>query len=378
MLAVHFGAGNIGRGFIGSILSNAGYDVCFIDVNAEIVNLLNHKQEYRVVLADQKSEESLVTRVSAINSKENPQKVIEAIAEADLVTTAVGPNILVFLADLLADGVRKRLAEKAKPLNIIACENMIGGSEFLKEEIYKKFSTEEQQLANESVAFPNAAVDRIVPIQTNKDKLMVTVEPYYEWVVDQSQMTGDVPTIEGVTFVESLGPYIERKLFTVNTGHAAVAYVGYQEGCRTIKDAMENASVLKIVKGTLKETGSLLVQKYGFNEAEHEQYITKILNRFMNPFINDDIPRVARGPVRKLGRNDRLISPADQYYQHNNTEPIYLVKVIAAALQYDFSEDQEAVSLQEKLKASGIEAVLTDICGLNSDNPLFDLIRKQF
>lgn len=374
MLAVHFGAGNIGRGFIGSLLSEAGYQVCFVDVNAEIVDLLNEKKSYRVVLASESLQEKVVSNVKAINSIKNPDEVIEAIASADLVTTAVGPNILTIISELIANGLRKRLEKNKAPLNIIACENMIGGSAFLKENIYGKLTADEKGQFDQFFAFPNAAVDRIVPNQVNEDKLMVSVEPFYEWVIDQSMMIGEVPTIDGVTFVNDLEPYIERKLFTVNTGHAAAAYIGYQSGLETIKDAMENPDVLNAVKATLKETGEVLVKKYNFDEEKHMSYVNKIIGRFTNPHINDEIPRVARGPLRKLGRNDRLISPATQYYEYVKAEPVNLAKVIVAALKYDFAQDNEAIALQQKIKEVGYEKALLEVCGLEENHPLVKLV----
>lgn len=377
MLAVHFGAGNIGRGFIGKLLSDAGYEVCFVDVNSEIVELLNEKKEYRVILADENSKETTVTNVRAINSLKNPEQVIDAIAKADLVTTAVGPNILVLISDLIANGLRKRVEEAENSLNIIACENMIGGSAFLKEKVYEKLSDTEKSHFDKYFAFPNAAVDRIVPNQTNEDKLMVMVEPFYEWVVDRSKIIGDVPSIDGVTFVDDLTPFIERKLFTVNTGHAVAAYLGYQAGLETIKEAMEDTKVSDAVKSTLMETGAVLVKKYNFNEDEHTNYINKIVGRFTNPYINDEIPRVARGPIRKLGPNDRLVSPAIQYYQFVEGQPENLARAIAAALTYDFPQDEEAVTLQSKIKQIGYEKTIQEICGLEEGHPLIELIYKN-
>ncbi|MFC4322381.1 mannitol-1-phosphate 5-dehydrogenase [Litchfieldia salsa] len=377
MLAVHFGAGNIGRGFIGSLLSKAGYEVCFVDVNAEVVNLLNEKKEYRVVLADENSQEETVKNVRAINSIQQPEEVLDAIASADLVTTAVGPNILPIIADSIAKGLRRRVEQTDQPLNIIACENMIGGSAFLKEKVYEKLSEAEKKQFDDQFAFPNAAVDRIVPNQTNEDKLMVSVEPFYEWVVDRSKLIGEVPTINGVTFVEDLAPFIERKLFTVNTGHAAAAYLGYQAGLETIKDAMEHEEVLQAVKDTLRETGTVLVRKYSFDYDEHMKYVNKIIGRFTNPFINDEIPRVARGPLRKLGQKDRLISPASQYYEFVEGQPVNLAKVIAAALKYDFPQDDEAVALQAKITELGFEKTIYDVCGLEECHPLVSLIMEK-
>jgi mannitol-1-phosphate 5-dehydrogenase len=376
MLAVHFGAGNIGRGFIGSLLSSAGYEVCFVDVNAEVVDLLNEKREYRVVLADETSKETTVTNVRAINSLQNPEKVLEAISEADIVTTAVGPNVLVIISELLANGLRKRVKQTDMPLNIIACENMIGGSEFLKKNVYDKLSDDEKKQFDQTFTFPNAAVDRIVPNQTNEDKLMVKVEPFYEWVVDRSNMR-DVPTIEGATFVDDLTPFIERKLFTVNTGHATCAYVGFQAGLKTIKDAMEHKEVSQAVVDTLKETGAVLVKKYNFDSVEHMKYVNKIVGRFKNPHINDEIPRVARGPIRKLGPNDRLISPAMQYYQYVEGQPENLAKSIAAALKYDFPQDEEAAALQSKVQEVGYEKTIEEICQLTKEHSLFGLVMQK-
>jgi mannitol-1-phosphate 5-dehydrogenase len=376
MLAVHFGAGNIGRGFIGSLLSNAGYEVCFVDVNEEIVSLLNERKEYRVVLADEDSQETIIKGVRAINSIQNPDDVVNTIAQADLVTTAVGPNILPIISELITNGLRKR-AELKSPLNIIACENMIGGSAFLKEKVYEKLSDSEKDQFEQLFSFPNAAVDRIVPNQVNEDKLMVSVEPFFEWVVDRSSMIGEVPSIEGVTWVDDLTPYIERKLFTVNTGHAVAAYTGFQAGMKTIKDAMENPEVFDIVKNTLQETGSVLVKKYNFNSDEHQKYIEKIIGRFTNSYINDEIPRVARGPLRKLGRNDRLVNPSIQYLKYLQEEPKYLVKGIAAALKYDYPEDEEAVKLQALIEEKGYEKAIQEVCGLQEENTLEKLILKE-
>ncbi|WP_128894097.1 mannitol-1-phosphate 5-dehydrogenase [Longirhabdus pacifica] len=377
MKALHFGAGNIGRGFIGGLLSHAGYEVCFVDVNEEIVSLLNEKRAYRVVLAEESSQETTITNVRAINSLTNPEQVIQEIAEADIITTAVGPHILEKIAGLIAKGLTQRVGSNSTPLNIIACENMIGGSAFLKEKVYAAIAESDQAKFDALFAFPNAAVDRIVPLQENEDKLMVSVEPFFEWVVDRSSMVGEVPTIEGVTYVEDLIPFIERKLFTVNTGHAAVAYLGHQAGLKTIKEALEDESVKQDLKATLRETGEVLIKKYGFDADQHQKYINKIVERFENPYINDDITRVARGPIRKLGPNDRLISPARQYYELLGKEPVHLAKTIAAALQYRFAEDEESMKLQRIVEKAGYKGALQEVSELESGHALTQIILRN-
>ncbi|WHY86570.1 mannitol-1-phosphate 5-dehydrogenase [Neobacillus novalis] len=378
MLAVHFGAGNIGRGFIGNLLYHSKYETCFVDVNSEIVNLLNEKNEYRVVLAEPTQEEVTIKNVRAINSASNPEQVIAAIAEADLVTTAIGPNILPLIAGLIADGLRKRVEQTDKPLNIIACENMIGGSSLLKEKIFEKLTADEQSQFEGRFGFPDSAVDRIVPNQVNVDKLMVKVEPFYEWVVEEPKIIGEKPPVKGITYVQELVPYIERKLFTVNTGHALAAYFGYYFGMDTINHAMENKQILELVEGALKESGAFLVEKYGFNEEEHNKYIQKIIGRFSNSYIVDEVTRVARSPIRKLGPNDRLVSPARQYQEIVGKNPEYLLKGIAAALMYGFQGDEEAVQVQAAINEQGLETTIEKLTQLDGTSSLVKGIIEQY
>ena len=377
MLAVHFGAGNIGRGFIGALLYQANYHTTFVDVNEGIINEINEKQQYNVVLAAEESETLTVKNVSGINSITDPDKVIEAIGKADLITTAVGPNILAIIAKLIAEGLQKRIKTNNKALNIIACENMVGGSSLLKEHIYKQVTADEQQQFDEVFGFPNAAVDRIVPNQVNEDPLLVSVEPYFEWVVEKPAFKGEVPVIDGVTYVEDLTPYIERKLFTVNTGHVVPAYIGRSLEYATINEAMHDEKVQEIIKGALNESGEALIQTYHFDRTEHQNYIDTIIGRFMNPYISDEVTRVGRGPIRKLGPRDRIIRPAGLYMDVTGNVPTYLVQVIVAALQYKNAQDEEAVKLQQMIAEQGYEKTLQTISELDANHPLIAAVMKE-
>ncbi|TXK86163.1 mannitol-1-phosphate 5-dehydrogenase [Paenibacillus sp. N3.4] len=376
MKAVHFGAGNIGRGFIGLILSRAGYEVIFSDVNDSLVELLREKKAYTVRLANETAETFTVTNVSAINGKQL-EAVAQAVDEADLVTTAVGVNILKHIAAGIAKGLEKRVARGAKPLHIIACENAIGGSTQLKEHVYSHLSPALQEQVSQHVAFPDAAVDRIVPIQHNDDPLEVKVEPFYEWVVDESQMIAGFHRIEGIHYVNELEPYIERKLFTVNTGHSVAAYLGYLHGFATIQEAMANLQIAELVQKVMEETGALLINKYGFNPEEHSQYIQQILNRFVNPYLTDEVTRVGRSPIRKLSGNDRLVRPAIQAYELG-LFPTYLTMAMAAALLFDEATDPDAVEIQADLQSIGLAQTITKYTGIAQDHPVHAAIMKQF
>ena len=290
MKSVHFGAGNIGRGFIGQVLNEAGYETTFVDIQDEIVEALKKEQQYDVILADESEEHFLVDKVTALHSDEDSDAVVEQLANADLITTAVGPKVLPIISEILAEGLTARARAGASPVNVIACENMVGGSEALHGYVMQHIDSRNAEAVDEVAGFPNAAVDRIVPEQSTEG-LDVSVEPFYEWVVDESRVTGEKPDVDGITFVEDLSPYIERKLFTVNTGHAAVAYLGYANDILTIAEAVEDDSVREKVSAVLDETGRLLVEKHGFDEKEHAEYKEKILTRFSNPYISDEVTR---------------------------------------------------------------------------------------
>ncbi|WP_202080858.1 mannitol-1-phosphate 5-dehydrogenase [Caldalkalibacillus salinus] len=382
MLAVQFGAGNIGRGFIGSLLYQSGFTFSFVDVNDTLINALREKTAYQVTLANDDQETHQVSGFDVLHSVDDQPLVMEQIAKADLLTTAVGPNVLPIIAKTVAEGLRHRKAQNnLKPLTVVACENMIGGTAKLKEEVYAALQDEPNTISfiDQYVSFPNAAVDRIVPNQPEGQlsPVDVYVEPYFEWVIDRSALKNEAPTIEGVKWVEDLEAYIERKLFTVNTGHAVAAYLGYVQGLPTIQDVMQHGDVRSVVEKALQETASLLVTKHGFSSTEQQAYRTNILQRFENPFLHDEVQRVGRGPIRKLGAHDRLISPAKQLIEQGQS-PDALIQGIAAVLRFDVQQDDEAQRLQHMIAQHGVEETLCDVSDLDPYHPLVQEVLEVY
>ncbi|MCZ0923908.1 mannitol-1-phosphate 5-dehydrogenase [Vibrio diabolicus] len=366
--AVHFGAGNIGRGFIGKLLADAEVEVTFADVDVPLVDQLSHKQEYKVKVVGTECQIDTVTHVTAVNSAS--EDVIDRIVKTDLVTTAVGPNVLDIIAKTIAKGIAKRFeAGNDAPLNIIACENMVRGTTHLKGEVYKHLDKSLHAKADELVGFVDSAVDRIVPPAeaANDDPLEVTVESFSEWIVDEQQFKGDIPNIAGMEKTNNLMAFVERKLFTLNTGHCITAYLGCLKGHRTIREAIEDPSIHAEVKQAMQESGEVLIRRYGFDRDMHNAYIEKILGRFANPYLVDEVDRVGRQPIRKLGANDRLVKPLLGTIEYG-TENKTLLKGIAAALKYINDTDPQAVELQTSLKAVGVKKTLATYTGLAEDS----------
>lgn len=377
--AVHFGAGNIGRGFIGLLLSKAGYHVTFVDIIDKLVEDINSQKKYNVQIAGLPTKIP-VENISAIDSDSNDvavEAVVDAIAEADIVTTAIGPNSLKYIASNLADGLKKRVATNKKPLNVIACENMFGSSTTLKKFVYAKLSDDVKNEVDKLVGFPDAAVDRIVPNQPYGEKLLVTVEEYAEWDVDAKQVIGDLSGIDGLNLVDNLNAYIDRKIFTVNTGHAAIAYMAYQRGINDISNAIHVDEILQTARDVWAETSALLIAKYKFAPASHRRYVEQVERRFSNPYLSDEVIRVGRHPKRKLAANDRIIYPANQLATHD-VNPEALGKIAAFAFKFDYDGDTEAVEIQNYIMAHGIDAAITHFTGVTPSSRLFYIIKKNF
>ncbi len=373
--AIQFGAGNIGRGFIGMLLAQAGYRVVFADVSEVIIDRLAADQKYTVHVMDTEVEDVEITNITGIMS--NGEAIIDEIAKADVLTTAVGLRVLGFIAPTIAKGIQKRIADGSRePLNIIACENAIRATSQLKEHVYGILTEEEKAYCEQYVGFADCSVDRIVPPVRSENPVDVVVEKYCEWNVEKTSLKGEIPEIPGMNLADNLMAYIQRKLFTLNTGHCITAYTGILAGHKTIDQAIADPKIFDLVKAAMTQSGDGLIQRFGFDKEAHYKYIDKIINRFRNPYLKDDVTRVGREPLRKLSADDRLVSPLTTAMSYGL--PVdKLVLGIGAALRYHNPEDAQSAELQEKIAAKGVAAAFSEISGV-TDAALLEQVTKAY
>lgn len=373
--AIHFGGGNIGRGFVAEFLHNSGYEVVFIDVMDSIIEALQGAKSYNVTEIGPDGERTFtIDNYRALNSKYEMEKVVEEIATADTVTCAVGPNILKFIAEPIAKGIEAR--KKSEPVAVIACENAIGATDTLRGFIEQKLSDETKSNIKDKARFANSAIDRIVPLQDADAGLNVKIEKFYEWCVESEPFKpASPPAIEGVHYVDDLTPYIERKLFTVNTGHATAAYYGHQRGKKFIHEVLEDKELHEIVQNTLKETANLITTKFThISKEDQEDYVKKITVRISNPVLKDVVDRVGRAPLRKLSRKERFIGPASQLAEKGEKIDCLLGGIEQAFKFQNIEGDEESAELAKKLKSMDAKAATKDITGLEESHPLFDRV----
>ena len=340
-----------------------------------IENLQKTKSYTVTEIGDEGEQNFSIDHYRALNSKYEEEKVIEEIATADTVTCAVGPNILKFIAPVIAKGIEARKLDY--PVAVIACENAIYATNTLRDFIFAKISDSTKADIDKRARFANSAVDRIVPNQDADAGLNVKIESFSEWCVEMPPFKGmKHPDIKGVHFVDNLEPYIERKLFTVNTGHATAAYYGKQRGKPYIHEAMADKEIHDIVRDVLRETARLIVDKHSIDAKEQQDYVDKIVRRFSNPALQDNVERVGRAPLRKLSLKERFIGPASQLIERKEPVDKLLGAIEMAFLFQNVKDDEESVELAKILKEHSAKDATAKITGLEESHALFPHIVK--
>lgn len=377
--AVHFGAGNIGRGFLGQLYFESGFATTFIDVVDEVVRGLRERHEYPLRIVSDTFETHIVRDVDAIHSSDI-EAVACAVAQADIVSTAVGVNVLPRIAPALARAVALRFQDAAAPpLNVIVCENLINAGPFLREEVRKQLEARHWDTLDSRVGFVEASIGRMVPVMTDamraEDPLLVCVEPYCELPVDALGFKGEIPAIAHMKPMRNFAAYVERKLFVHNLSHAATGYLGALRGHEYVWQAVEDEQVRNEVRRALDESCRGLHARRGLPLDELHAHADDLLLRYANKALGDQTARVARDPIRKLGPNDRLIG-AGRMCIEQGIVPEGIAFAAAAAIRYTSPDDPAAQSLQRLRTDLGLDEVLREICRLDAVSPLAALIRS--
>ncbi len=378
---VQLGAGNIGRGFLGQLYWQSGYEIVFVDVNRALVEAINARGGYEIHVVGPRPAVFAIRRARALDAAD-VESVAREIAQVGVMGVSVGQAGLPDAARLIAAGIRKRILEGQNlPLNIIICENLLDAAAAIRSLIETHLSPEEASYLAARVGLVESVVSRMVPVITQEkrraDPLFVAVEEYSILPVDRTAFVGEVPPIKGLEPKSNFTAYEELKLFTHNCGHALCAYFGYEKGLTYIWESVGNAEVCDLVSRALWEVGRALIRKHAFTEEEHRAHIEDLLARFANRPLGDTVARVGRDPIRKLGPRDRLVGAAHLALGWG-VEPRVLAEGIGSALRYDNPEDGSAAKLGRLLEVRGIEHVLRTICSLDPEEKLFRMAKKAY
>ena len=381
MKLLQFGAGNIGRSFMGALFSRAGWDVVFVDVNAAVVAALNQKRAYTVVIKREgKSDERRsVGPVRAVDGR-NADAVAAEIADADLVSTSVGKAAFPKILPVIAAGLAER--EKrfpGRPLDIIIAENARGADEFYWKTLAAALGPA-YPLA-ERVGLVETSIGKMVPIMRAEDlavdPLQVFAEEYEELILDGRGFRGAVPAVAGLKPVDDIRAYVDRKLFVHNLGHAATAYFGFaaDPAAALIPDALALPGVEAAVRRAMGEAADALAAEYpaAFTRADLAAHVDDLLFRFKNRALGDTVHRVGRDLYRKLGREDRLVGAmllcARRRLPFDGIAAAYRAALSFAAPDETgrlFPDDER---FRREALPRGLAAVLREVSGLDGAAP---------
>lgn len=377
--AIIIGAGQIGRGFIGMEMEKAGYHVTFADINMDVINDLNARGEYIVHMIDTECTDTVVRNISAMGALDPRLPEQFRDEELSLVCTSVGQTALARVAPAIAKGIALRAAARVcQPMNIIAVENAAGGSDQLRSYVYGLLTAAEKAYVDTFIGFPNCAVDRIIPSNAQGTNAAdVVVEKYYEWDVERSGVRAAILPIDGMALVDDLSAYLERKFYTLNGPNAVTACLGYRKGYKTIKEALEDREIYDVVWGMMEECGPMLEKRHGFSPEEMRAYRTKLMQRFLNPYIIDSVTRVAREPMRKLAQTDRVIAPMNHALAYGIDVPCYYTGV-ASLLLYDNPEDTQSQQIRQMVAQLGVRPALEKLSGVPAESAAAFAIEREY
>ncbi len=377
--ALILGAGSVGRGFIGQLFSESGYEVVLADVDETLVAALNRRGAYTLRLAGIGSiEERTIAPVRAIDARRSDLVAAE-VGRAGIAATAVGARALASLGPAIAAGLaRRRALADAAPLNFILCENLHGAPELLREAVRDALPPDVQPHLGSIAGFVHAVIARMSPAPTPDqraaDPSFIVAEPYRILPADREAFVGVVPRIEGMQAVAPFEAYVARKLFIHNAAHATLGYLGHLRGHAYGWQALEDPWVRDRLVLATRESARALIAAYGFEPVSFEEHIDGLLMRFSNRALGDPVTRLARDPIRKLAPDDRLVGAARLAERHG-IQPRALALGIAAALAYDDPADPHAADLQARLGRDGLDATMESICAIRPGEALAALVR---
>lgn len=378
---VLFGAGKIGRSFIGQLFARSGYEVVFIDIAEPVISSLNSRRSYEVVIKSAGSDEIL--RIENVRGllAHDVGKVAAEIADCDIAAVSVGQKGLESAIYVLGEGLkRRREIFGDKPLDIIIAENLRDSDNYVRG-ILKKILGKDYPL-NDLVGLVETSIGKMVPIMPQeiqeKDCLLVYAEPYNTLILDRKAFKNPVPDVQGLAPKDNMKAWVDRKSFIHNFGHAAAAYAGFlaQPDAVYLADVLNNKSVFRFTRRAMLQSAGILQAKYPgeFACADLIDHVDDLLFRFRNRALGDTVFRVGCDLQRKLHRNDRILSPLIDGINMKLPVSKILMTFVNGLCFRGVDENRELLpedkEFKQALNEKGLHYVLIHYCELD---PVIDL-----
>jgi len=371
---VLFGAGKIGRSFIGQLFSRSGFEVVFVDISRKLIDELNRQRQYKVVIKSDAGEEVLlIGNVRGICLSDS-DLVINELAGATISALSVGQQGLPDTFSVIAQALILRREENGEwPLDFIIAENMRNSDQYLSGEL-NRFLPEDYPM-EELVGLVETSIGKMVPIMSLKDieddPLQVFAEPYDTLIVAKRGFKNPVPEVINLAPKENIKAWVDRKLFIHNLGHATAAYLGFLKYPQAIYiyQVLSDHEIFETTRQTMLQSAEILMALYPgeFTMVQLTEHIDDLLLRFRNRALGDTIFRVGCDLYRKLSPEDRLAAPIRSAISLN--KPYNLIyNALLAAVSFRATDEKgeyfpaDVNFFSESL--SGIDYILENICRL--------------
>ncbi len=334
---VIFGAGKIGRSFIGQLFGCSGFHVVFIDIDPVIIGALNLHRKYSVFIKDVVEKEIIVPNVCAISILDHT-KVIEYVSKADIIAVSVGKSVIEQIIPIIAKGIEMRYnCNHGNPIDIILAENMLSASKLVYE-LLLQLLPQNFPLDN-FVGLVETSIGKMVPIvpqsELKKDPLLIYAESYNTLILDAKGFKNLIPEVEGLAPKNNIKAWVDRKAFIHNLGHATAAYYGLYKNPKAIYlfEVLQDVNVLEFTRSVMLQSAESLLTAYpnDFAKIDLINHIDDLLIRFQNKALLDTVFRVGMDLVRKLGAGDRFMGAINLAVKYANPYDL-----IAEAMSYGF------------------------------------------
>lgn len=310
---VLFGAGKIGRSFIGPLFHQGGYELVFIDKDKTLIDELNRRKSYNLIIRSDRVNQ--VHKISSLRGifADDTDRVIDETATSGIVSVSVGANATDHVIPLLARSLlRRQDIGCSDPLDIIIAENLRNGAEHFRKGLAENLPG--NYPLDRLAGLVETSIGKMVPIMRREDlladPLQIFAEPYNTLIVSKDGFKNPIPAIEGLAPKENISAWVDRKLFIHNLGHVSIAYTGYlfDNSFTCLWEALNVPEIYRYARNTMLEASAILMDRYPdvFSKYELEEHIDELLSRFRNRALGDTIYRVGCDLHRKLGANDRL------------------------------------------------------------------------
>jgi len=380
---VIWGAGKIGRGFAADLFQTGGFELTFVDADKGLVDGLNDAGHYTVLKlpSASKREEVRIGPYRAIHTGEQGA-VLAAVREVDLIALAVFPTAFAETAGILAKAIEARAdAGIGRPQNILICANVFHTARELRRLILERLPQRCHGFFESNVGLVETLVIRMAVAPTSemvaRDPYVVLTNGYPELIYDGVAYQGKRPAVAGLVPTENIAAEECRKVFTYNMVHAVYAYLGKARGLTYVYESSQDPVVGPLAESALREASDALICEFGFTKGDMDLWNQRVLENMANPILKDTIDRVGADPVRKLGRQDRLVGPALLCRKHGLL-PYYLCKAIAYGLRFDNRADDGAQRIAGYLKGHTADDAIRQFCGIDVERELTYLIRRHY